>query len=105
MFGSMTLLRHGLIRAIRFYQRAVSPLMGPCCRFTPTCSEYAVGAIEEFGSLSGGWLASKRILRCHPFGGQGHDPVPEVTASQDIAGEVCLQKTTSRDVPSREDML
>ena len=68
----------GMIRAIRFYQRAVSPLMGPSCRFTPTCSEFAVGAIDRYGALSGGWLAFKRILRCHPFGGQGHDPVPEV---------------------------
>ena len=71
----------GMIRAIRFYQRAVSPLMGPSCRFTPTCSEFAVGAIERYGARSGGWLALKRILRCHPFGGQGYDPVPEASAS------------------------
>ena len=66
-----------MIQAIRFYRRAVSPLMRPCCRFTPTCSEFAAGAIDRYGALSGGWLALKRILRCHPFGGQGHDPVPE----------------------------
>ncbi len=71
MFG------RGMIQAIRFYQRAVSPLMRPCCRFMPTCSEFAAGAIDRYGALSGGWLALKRILRCHPFGGQGHDPVPE----------------------------
>ena len=99
------MLRRGLIRAIRFYQQAVSPVMGPSCRFTPTCSGFAVGAIDRHGVLSGGWLACKRILRCHPFGGQGHDPVPEITASQDIAGEVCLRNTTSRDVPAREAML
>ena len=67
--------------AIRFYQQAVSPLLGPSCRFMPTCSEFAVGAIERYGALSGGWLAFKRILRCHPFGGQGYDPVPEASAS------------------------
>ena len=66
-------------RAIRFYQRALSPLMGPSCRFTPTCSEFAIGAIDRHGALSGGWLAFKRILRCHPFGGQGYDPVPEAS--------------------------
>ena len=71
MFG------RGMIQAIRIYQRAVSPLLGPCCRFTPTCSEFAAGAIDRYGAFSGGWLALKRVLRCHPFGGQGHDPVPE----------------------------
>ncbi len=99
------MFRGGMIRVIRFYQRAISPLMGPSCRFTPTCSEFAVGAIDRHGAVSGGWLACKRILRCHPFGGQGHDPVPEVTASQDISGDTCLRNTTSRDVHSREDML
>jgi putative membrane protein insertion efficiency factor len=75
-------LRRVLIRAISFYQRAVSPLKGPSCRFTPTCSEFAIGTIDRFGALSGGWLACKRILRCHPFGGQGYDPVPEVRAGK-----------------------
>ena len=95
------MLRRGLIRAIRFYQRAVSPLMGPCCRFMPTCSEYAVGAIEEFGALSGGWLAFKRILRCHPFGGQGYDPVPDVGVRDVMAQESCLPNTYVHDVQSR----
>lgn len=72
------MFRRGLIGAIRFYQRAVSPLTGPSCRFSPTCSEFAVGAIDRYGALSGAWLAFKRILRCRPFGGQGYDPVPEV---------------------------
>ena len=76
------MFRRGLIRAVRFYQRAGSPLTGPSCRFTPTCSEFAVGAIERYGALSGGWLACKRILRCRPFGGQGYDPVPEVSADK-----------------------
>ena len=96
------MLRQGLIRAIRFYQRAVSPLMGPCCRFMPTCSEYAVGAIEEFGALSGGWLSFKRILRCHPFGGQGYDPVPEACVNDVMAGESWSPNTYAQDVHPRE---
>ena len=91
-----------MIRAIRFYQRALSPLMGPSCRFTPTCSEFAVGAIDRYGALSGGWLALKRILRCHPLGGQGYDPVPEVSLGDPIVGESRLKNTYSQDVHSRE---
>lgn len=73
-----------MVGAIRFYQRAVSPLTGPSCRFTPTCSEYAAGAIDRHGALSGGWFAIRRILRCHPFGGQGYDPVPELSVGETI---------------------
>lgn len=98
------MFRRGMMRAIRFYQRALSPLTGPSCRFTPTCSEFAVGAIDRYGALSGGWLAFKRILRCHPFGGQGYDPVPEVTASETIVGDACIPDTYSFDVHAREDM-
>ena len=98
------MFRRGLIRAIRFYQRAVSPLAGPSCRFTPTCSEFAVDAIDRHGALSGGWLALKRILRCRPFGGQGYDPVPPVVASDTIMGEARLPTTVSPDGRSREDM-
>ena len=98
------MFRLGMIRAIRFYQRAVSPLTGPSCRFTPTCSEFAVGAIDRFGALSGAWLAFRRILRCHPFGGQGYDPVPEATDSEAIVGEACIRNTYSRGMHSREDM-
>ncbi len=61
---------------IRFYQKYISPLIGPHCRYTPTCSEYARIAIERYGALKGGWLALKRILRCHPFHPGGYDPVP-----------------------------
>ena len=56
-----------LIALIRFYQRSVSPLRPPCCRFTPTCSQYALQAIEKYGSLKGGWMALRRITCCHPF--------------------------------------
>ena len=62
---------------IRAYQLFVSPLLGPSCRYTPTCSEYALQAFEGHGVLRGGWLALRRLLRCHPWGGSGYDPVPE----------------------------
>lgn len=67
----------GLLRGlIRAYQWVVSPIMGPRCRYLPTCSEYAAEAVARHGSLRGGWLAVKRIGRCHPWGGSGYDPVP-----------------------------
>lgn len=61
---------------IVFYQRCISPFTPPSCRFTPTCSEYARQAIIKHGPLRGTWLALRRILRCHPWGGSGYDPVP-----------------------------
>lgn len=66
-----------LIKLIRFYQKNISPRKGVgCCRFTPTCSEYAIEAIEIHGGLKGVFLAVKRILRCHPLCKGGYDPVP-----------------------------
>ncbi|MBO4611735.1 MAG: membrane protein insertion efficiency factor YidD [Bacteroidaceae bacterium] len=65
-----------LIAPIRFYQRFISPLSPPVCRFTPTCSQYAVEAIQKHGPIRGLYLAIRRILRCHPWGGSGYDPVP-----------------------------
>ena len=61
---------------IRFYQYCISPLVPPRCRYTPTCSQYALEAVRRYGALKGGWLAVKRIAHCHPWGGHGHDPVP-----------------------------
>lgn len=61
---------------IIFYQRCISPFTPPSCRFTPTCSEYARQAIRKYGLLKGMYLALKRLLRCHPWGGSGYDPVP-----------------------------
>lgn len=61
---------------IIFYQRCISPFTPPSCRFTPTCSEYARLAIKKYGPLKGMYLALKRLLRCHPWGGSGYDPVP-----------------------------
>ena len=70
-------MRFLLLKMIRFYQRCISPYRPACCRFTPTCSAYALEAIHKYGALKGGYLALKRILRCNPFyKGDFHDPVP-----------------------------
>ena len=61
---------------IRFYKKVISPYLPSSCRFYPTCSEYAIGAIEVHGAFKGGMMAVKRILRCHPFNKGGYDPVP-----------------------------
>ncbi len=63
---------------IGFYQQVISPLTPPSCRFQPTCSAYAREAIEIHGALRGGWLAVRRLARCHPWGGHGFDPVPPI---------------------------
>ena len=65
-----------MLGLIQFYRYAISPLIPPRCRYTPTCSQYAMEAIQKYGAVKGGWLAAKRIARCHPWGGHGHDPVP-----------------------------
>ncbi len=65
-----------LIGLVTFYRYCVSPMFPSVCRFTPTCSEYALEALRRYGPLRGSWLAVKRILRCHPWGGSGYDPVP-----------------------------
>ena len=65
-----------LIQPIRFYQKFISPLKPPTCRFTPTCSQYAIEAIRKHGPFKGFYLAVWRILRCNPWGGSGYDPVP-----------------------------
>ena len=70
------LIKQIFILPNRFYQSAISPLLGPSCRFTPTCSHYMVQAIEEWGVLKGLWLGLRRIGNCHPWGSRGHDPVP-----------------------------
>jgi len=65
-----------LLALLRFYQYAISPMLGRNCRYHPTCSAYAVEAVERHGALKGGWLALKRVGRCHPFKPGGYDPVP-----------------------------
>ena len=70
------LLTYPFILFVRFYQVAISPLKPPTCRFSPTCSTYALEALKKYGLLKGGRLALRRIMRCHPWGGSGYDPVP-----------------------------
>ena len=66
-----------LLRSIRYYQKNISPLKPGCCRFVPTCSEYAAIAVERYGAAAGSVMAMKRLLRCHPLCKGGYDPVPE----------------------------
>jgi putative membrane protein insertion efficiency factor len=68
--------RWAVVMLVRIYQVTLSPWLGPACRFDPSCSSYAVEAIERHGVTRGGWLALRRIGRCHPMGGFGYDPVP-----------------------------
>jgi putative membrane protein insertion efficiency factor len=70
------MFRAVFLALIRLYRRGISPYSPPSCRYTPTCSAYAQEAIEKYGAAKGAWLALRRLLRCHPFGGKGYDPVP-----------------------------
>ena len=72
-------MKRAILRMIRFYQTSVSPLFPPRCRFIPTCSQYALEAVEKYGAVKGGWLAFKRLCKCHPFHKDKsyvYDPVP-----------------------------
>lgn len=71
------MIRAALILLVRVYQRVFSPLLPPACRFHPSCSAYAAGALERHGALRGSWLAVRRIFRCHPWHPGGFDPVPD----------------------------
>jgi hypothetical protein len=70
------MIRGSALAALKAYRYAVSPLLGPCCRFVPSCSHYAEQAIRQYGVIRGGYLTLRRLLRCHPWHGGGHDPVP-----------------------------
>ena len=70
-------MKHALQFVLRTYKRFVSPALPHSCRYVPTCSEYAIEAIEQHGALRGSWLALRRLLRCHPFAGAGYDPPPQ----------------------------
>ena len=76
------MIRKLLIAPIQFYRYVISPWLGYNCRFTPTCSAYAIEAIETHGALRGSWLTTGRILRCHPWCKGGHDPVPQAQHSR-----------------------
>ena len=72
-----------LLKLVRFYQVAISPMKPPSCRFYPTCSQYGLEAIERFGAIKGTWLTIKRISKCHPLHSGGFDPVPEKQDKKD----------------------
>ncbi|GAA0351846.1 membrane protein insertion efficiency factor YidD [Morganella psychrotolerans] len=76
MASSQSLGARFLILLIRGYQLVISPMLGPRCRFTPTCSQYGIEALRRFGMVKGGWLTVKRVLKCHPLHEGGDDPVP-----------------------------
>jgi putative membrane protein insertion efficiency factor len=65
-----------LVLPVKVYRHLISPWLPPACRYTPTCSRYAIEALQKHGPFKGSWLALKRVLRCHPWGGSGYDPVP-----------------------------
>ncbi|GGP23892.1 membrane protein insertion efficiency factor YidD [Silvimonas iriomotensis] len=65
-----------IILLLQIYRYTLSPLLGARCRFTPSCSQYAIEAVTRYGAVKGGWLTMRRLARCHPWGGHGHDPVP-----------------------------
>jgi putative membrane protein insertion efficiency factor len=69
-------MKRAALAVVRFYRRAISPYLPASCRYTPTCSQYALEAIEKYGALKGSFMALKRILRCNPFSRGGYDPVP-----------------------------
>lgn len=81
------MIKWTLIRTIGVYKHWISPLLPPSCRYSPTCSTYMIEAIETHGSLRGVWLGTRRICRCHPWGGSGWDPVPPRTGAKDLQSD------------------
>jgi hypothetical protein len=72
------------LKLLRAYKWAISPMLPAACRYVPTCSEYAMEAVERYGALRGGWMALGRVLRCHPFAGAGYDPVVRRTMDEPL---------------------
>ncbi|MBI1453385.1 MULTISPECIES: membrane protein insertion efficiency factor YidD [Acinetobacter] len=89
---------------IRFYQIVISPLLGPRCRYIPTCSQYSLEAIHRHGAVRGVWLSVHRICRCHPWGGSGYDPVP-AKAVRFISFQQIDSQTRHVVVPFRDRLL
>ena len=89
---------------IRFYQIAISPVLGPRCRYIPTCSQYSLEAIHRHGAVRGVWLSVHRICRCHPWGGSGYDPVP-AKAIRFISFQQIDSQTRHVVVPFRDRLL
>jgi putative membrane protein insertion efficiency factor len=90
-----------LVLLLRVYQRTLSPLIGPVCRFSPSCSNYMVTCIQRFGAARGLWLGTRRLARCHPFHPGGIDLPPEVTATGHSRSEDADERDPSRSLPPR----
>ena len=98
------MIRSVLVTTVRGYKRWLSPLLPPACRFLPTCSQYTIDALNYHGALRGSWLATKRICRCHPWGGHGYDPVPgtdETSAPSETSAAACPLNATCPQEASR----
>lgn len=87
-----------LVGFIRLYRAAVAPLLPPACRYTPTCSRYAEEAVRRFGPGRGAWLAFRRLLRCHPWGGRGWDPVPSAQPEETVDPSIVAGRGGRREV-------
>jgi putative membrane protein insertion efficiency factor len=85
----MSPLAHAMRALVIGYRYSLSALIGRQCRFAPTCSAYAIEAIERHGAIAGGWLALRRIARCHPWGGSGYDPVPDTLTAGEPGRDAC----------------
>ena len=91
----MTLAAHALRALVLIYRYTLSGLIGRSCRFVPTCSEYALEALDRHGAGRGSWLILRRLARCHPWGGSGLDPVPDGTVPQSAPSRHCCPGTTA----------
>jgi putative membrane protein insertion efficiency factor len=80
------------LQLLRGYKWAISPMFPGACRFVPTCSEYAMEAVERYGAVRGSWMALSRLLRCHPFAGSGYDPVPRESIEEQLHSETCAPR-------------
>jgi len=92
-----SLMARAMVAPIRFYQRFISPALPPTCRYSPSCSSYAVEALQVHGALRGSWLAIRRIGRCHPWHAGGYDPVPPARERVSVAASSVTVNSASRD--------
>lgn len=92
-------MKYLLIGLLKVYRLVISPLYGNVCRYYPSCSAYALGAVEQHGALKGSWYAARRLLRCHPWASGGYDPIPGTTAAQEWAAERATDFASEDDAP------